>query len=361
MPVTVVVGGQFGSEGKGKLAHFFAKERHATVAVRVGGPNSGHTVLDGEGRVLVFRHLPTASILPNVTSVIPPGSYLSVPILLREIALAGACADTLAIDPHAWVITDEDLETERRANLSAKIGSTGTGTGAALIRRLSRDHSGTFAKDVPELSPYLKRTGEFLAGELAKGKRVIVEGTQGFGLSPLHAGQYPNCTSRDTTAAAFLSESGLSPLDVDEIVLVIRAHPIRVAGHSGPLANEITWETVTLESGSPESLLELTSVTRKVRRIARFDADVIKRAIEHNRPTCIALNHLDYIDFRCRPEMRLTQRAIEFLRTVESKIESRVRLLGFGPSVTQWRGSDRRQSTNYQIASDLPQRLQEIG
>ena len=65
MPITVVVGGQYGSEGKGKVAHFLAREMEASVAIRCGGPNSGHTVIDPHGNPIVFQQLLTASILPN--------------------------------------------------------------------------------------------------------------------------------------------------------------------------------------------------------------------------------------------------------------------------------------------------------
>ncbi len=79
--------------------------------------------------------------------------------------------------------------------------------------------------------------------------RVIVEETQGFGSSPLNARHFPYVTSRDTTASAFLSETGLSPLDVDDVSLVIRSFPIRVEGNSGPLKDEINWATVSKELG----------------------------------------------------------------------------------------------------------------
>jgi adenylosuccinate synthase len=342
MPVTVVVGGQFGSEGKGKIAHFLAKETNATLAVRVGGPNSGHTVVNGAGVPVIFRHLPTACVLPNTKSVIPPGAYLNVPLLLQEIASIGPQPHQLAIDPHAWVITDGDVDAERRMQLPSKIGSTGSGTGGAVIRRVARDRAGTFAKDVQELRPFIAESAELLSKELSKGNRVVVEGTQGFGLSLLHSSRYPNCTGRDTTAAAFISESGLSPLDVDDVVLVIRAHPIRVGGNSGPLSKEITWETVTAESGSPEPLLELTSVTRKARRIARFDPEVVKQAIRANRPTRIALNHLDYVDFQCRSGQRLTQRGLAFVHAIEREIGRRVDLVGVGPAEVVWRNPDRK-------------------
>ena len=86
MPVSVVIGGQFGSEGKGKVSAWLARSTNAAAAVRVGGPNSGHTVVDGTGVSRVFRHLPTAAVLPDVLCVIAPGSYLDIEVLLREVS-----------------------------------------------------------------------------------------------------------------------------------------------------------------------------------------------------------------------------------------------------------------------------------
>jgi hypothetical protein len=74
---------------------------------------------------------------------------------------------------------------------------------------------------------------------------------------------------------------------------VIRAHPIRVAGESGGLPNEITWEIVATDAGLPKGFQELSTVSRQVRRVGRFDPDIVRRAIEVNRPDRIVLNHLD--------------------------------------------------------------------
>lgn len=337
MPVSVVVGGQFGSEGKGKVAHFLAKERHARFAVRVGGTNSGHTVIDPSGSAVIFRHLPTACLLPQVVSVIAPGNYLHVPTLLGEIRHIGAEPQRIAIDPYAWIIQDIDVRAEQKSGLQGAIGSTATGTGAALIRRIQRSESESFAKDIPALRPYLRDTTELLAHGLRDQQRVVLEGTQGFGLSLLHSRLYPYCTSRDTTAAGFVSEAGLSPVDVDEVVLVIRTFPIRVAGASGPLPHEIDWATVTSESGYSDQLVEYTSVTNRVRRVARFDPEIVRRAIAHNRPTCIALNHLDYIDASCANERRVTQKALDTVGIIEAQIDARLSLLGFDPASLTWR------------------------
>jgi adenylosuccinate synthase len=163
---------------------------------------------------------------------------------------------------------------------------------------------------------------------LTAGRRIIIEGTQGFGLSLLHSQYYPFVTSRDTTAAAFVSEAGLSPFDVDGVVLVLRAFPIRVGGNSGPLPNEIEWDKVTRESGNQIPVVEHTSVTKTVRRVARFDPDIVRKAIMVNNPTRIVLNHLDHIDVLCGKGRELTEKASAFVANVEFLIERRIDYLG---------------------------------
>src|SRR5262249_21621528 len=163
------------------------------------------------------------------------GSYVDVDILLSEVKRVDLMPERLLVDPHAMLISAEDRQRENVSGLRERIGSTLTGTGAAVSRRISREPSILFAKDEPRLKPYVRSAMTVLRGLLDRGRRVIIEGTQGFGLSVLHSQEYPYVTSRDTTAAGCLSEVGMSPLDVDDIVLVIRAFPIRVAGESGRL------------------------------------------------------------------------------------------------------------------------------
>ncbi len=332
MPVTVVVGGQFGSEGKGKVAHLLAKEMSATIAVRVGGPNSGHTVIDSSGDPVIFRQLPTAALLPNVTCVLCAGSYIDPETLLDEIARVGLSDDRLLIDPNAIIITEHERLEEQGSSLRKSIGSTLSGTGAAVRRRIDREFSVRLSKDEDRLRQFVKPVASFMRDCLTDGKRIIIEGTQGFGLSLLHSTDYPYVTSRDTTAAAFVSEAGLSPLDVDDIVLVLRAFPIRVSGNSGPLPNEIQWKIVSHESGGSKPIIEYTSVTHSIRRVARFHPDVVRQAITANRPTRIVLNHLDYIDISCRHLSSLSERASQFVNEVETLIGARIDYYGFGPS-----------------------------
>jgi len=333
MPVTVVCGGQFGSEGKGKVAHDIARSEGVSIAVRVGGSNSGHTVIDSLGRERKFRMLPTASILPNVICAISPGAYIDADVLLNEIAETGLEPDRLLIDPFAMIVSEEHKTEEAASGLRSSIGSTLSGTGAAVTARIRRDGTARFAKDDERFDAYTKRgTTDFLRERLKRDERLLIEGTQGFGLSLLHSRHYPQVTSRDTSAAGFVAEAGLSPHDVDDVVMVIRAFPIRVAGNSGELPQEIDWETLREESGYSDSIVERTTVTHKVRRVARFDSEIVRAAIACNAPTRIVLNHMDYVDAECRKTNALSDKAKAFLDWLEGDIDARVDFLGFGPA-----------------------------
>lgn len=339
MPVSIVVGGQFGSEGKGKVAHYFARELKASFAVRCGGPNSGHTVIDEQGNARIFQQLPTAAILSDVKLVICSGSYIDLDILHREIYETNVEPDRLFIDPDAVIITEELKTREVQGGLMTSIGSTGSGTGAAVAARVNREKSLLFAKDIPELKPFLTDVPQILRNSLSNQERIIIEGTQGFGLSPLHARHYPFTTSRDTTAAVFLAETGLSPLDVDDVILTLRAFPIRVEGTSGPLVNEIDWPTVTIEGGHQNSIVEKTSVTKKVRRVAKFDEAIVNQAITVNMPSRIILNHLDYLMSDVETQKEIVNK---FIHSVEKKINRNIDMMGFGPdsNLIQKRCSD---------------------
>jgi adenylosuccinate synthase len=332
MSVTVVVGGQYGSEGKGKVAQHLAAEQHARAVVRVGGSNSGHTGRAATGDSVILRQLPTAALLPDVLCVLGAGSYIDLPILLDEIERVRLPASRLAIDGNATMITDDDRHAEASSGIKRRIGSTGSGTGSAVARRVGRS-SAVLASAVPELAPYVEEAPRRLREILDEGGRVIIEGTQGFGLSLLHSPHYPKTTSRDTTAASAVSEAGLSPLDVDQVVLVLRAFPIRVAGNSGDFGSEeVSWNTIAREGGHDAELAEYTSVTRRIRRVARFDPHLVRQAVACNQPSLIVLNHVDYVDARCATGT-FTQRVTDFVDDVAQRIGRPIDLVGVSPDV----------------------------
>ncbi len=336
--VSVVVGGQFGSEGKGKVAHHLAVARRAAAVVRVGGSNSGHTAIARNGRREVLRQLPTAALEPDVTCVLPAGSYVDVEVLQDELERLELDPGRLLVDANAMVISADDRETERAGDLGIRIGSTCSGTGASVAKRVARRSSRHLASASQALRPYIGDATAYLRDLLDRGDRVIVEGTQGFGLSLLHSRHFPNVTSRDTSAAGAVSEAGLSPLDVDEVVLVLRAFPIRVAGNSGEFGSEeIDWATVAREGGHPGDLAEYTSVTGRLRRVARFDADLVRQAIAVNRPTMLVLNHVDHID-ASSARGTLTEPAQQFVGRVAADINRPIDLVGLGPDLlVPWR------------------------
>lgn len=328
MPITIVVGGQYGSEGKGKVSAYLSREMKATAVVRCGGSNSGHTVYDDNKNKYVLRHLPTSAIYGDVNCYLVAGTYIDVDVLMSEIKITKICKDRLFIDPYTMLILDSHKEQEKKLLLNERIGSTASGTGAAVCERILRKDNVLFAKDHPLLKDYVNDTKENLRKALMRNERIIVEGTQGYGLSVLHSKDYPFVTSRDTTAAGFISECGLSPLDVDDIALVIRTYPIRVAGNSGDMKREVSWKEVARNAHLDIDYVEYTTVTKKVRRVAEFDECIVKEAITSNKPTRIVLNHLDYIDERQRSE---------FVFSIERKIDKKIEYVGVDPFSLQGR------------------------
>jgi adenylosuccinate synthase len=155
---------------------------------------------------------------------------------------------------------------------------------------------------------------------------VLLEGTQGSGLSLTH-GIWPWCTSTDTNAAQLCADAGVAPQTVAEVVLVCRTFPIRVAGASGPLANETTWADI----GRPE---ERTTVTKKVRRVGMWDTAMVQRAAMLNRPDWLALTFVDYWDNGAAGALHwehLHATVRDQVRQIERDVGVPVRMLGTGP------------------------------
>ncbi len=341
MSLWVVVGGQFGSEGKGKVSAFITKQENIDICVRCGGPNSGHSFVDENGRRIILRQLPTGFVNPRTRLLIPAGALIDPTILKKEIEFLSLPPGRIGIDRNCFIIEERDREAERALRLRERLSSTLCGVGAALSRRILRGDDAGLAKDVvdehPWLATYLTNVSDEVNSGLDDGRKVLIEGTQGFGLSLYHSDHYPRTTSRDTTAAGFLSEVGVSPRLVTDIVVVFRTFPIRVAGQqAGPLKGEITWEQLQIESGYRRPVQEYTSVTHKVRRVARFDWDLAKRAVVANRPTHVAVNGLDYLNAlnRGAKDWRdLTLEATSFVGRMTFETGVPCRFLGTGPSL----------------------------
>jgi adenylosuccinate synthase len=247
----------------------------------------------------------------NSQLVIAPGSALDLDVLFDEIARCQVDEHRLSIDPRAFIIEPDDKAREEAGK--EIIGSTGSGAGAATARRIleARLFGETYrtAADITELKHYLRPIDDVMARAAESGLTVLLEGTQGSGLSLYH-GSYPHVTSRDTNVAALLAETGLPPAAVQQVIMVMRTYPIRVGGESGPMGQEIDFHTISQRSGlSSEELVgkEVGSVSGTARRVAEFDWELLRKSAALNGTTDIALTFVDYVDAVNRQAYRFEQ------------------------------------------------------
>ncbi|GIL02989.1 MAG: hypothetical protein BroJett030_28880 [Alphaproteobacteria bacterium] len=322
--VDVLIGGQYGSEGKGQVAAYLAREYD--ILVRVGGPNAGHSVISESGK-FVYHHLPSGSRDVGAKILIGAGAVINEQKILAEISKAGISASRIKIDPDCIVITENDIAKENEI-LATSIGSTAQGVGYAAARKIigRGTNEVKLARNFPSLRRYVGKVVYELERAYAENKRILLEGTQGSGLS-LHHGEYPYVTSRDTNVAGCLSEAGISPGRVNRIIMVVRTHPIRVAspagGTSGPISREIMLEEVCRRSGvslKEAEKAEVTSTTGRRRRFGEFDWYLFRKSCTLNAPTDIALTFSDYISVENRKARRfdqLTQETILFVEELE--------------------------------------------
>jgi len=332
MSCTIVIGGQYGSEGKGKVTALLASTCSEPSVVRCGGPNSGHSVWN-EDRQIILRQLPTAALHPASTLLIGAGCALDEELLIQEIVDFGLPQNRVVVDPRAVLI--EPLDRDGEMSDVTRIASTASGTNHAWIKRMRRRPDAKLAFHSTRLPAVVRieTVARLLHQRLEHGGDVIIEGTQGFGLSLLHGEAYPFATARDTSASGFCSEVGLSPRHVDHIVMVLRTFPIRVGGNSGPLPNEIDWAEVKKIAGAPIEEPEFTSVTHRMRRVAHFDCSAVQRASQYNRPTSLALMGVDRLDHLNRGVLDprdLTHAAIEFISELECATDTPVEWVGTG-------------------------------
>ncbi|MCS1408496.1 MAG: Adenylosuccinate synthetase [Verrucomicrobia subdivision 3 bacterium] len=322
--VDILVGGQYGSEGKGNIADYLSPEYK--ILMRVGGPNAGHKVYEEPPYTHISLPCGARRGTEGQELLIGPGAVIEPVKLLQEIRDCEIEPERLTLDEQVVVITPEDREWEEK-NLRSEIGSTAQGVGKATARRVTNrfrgDRACKLARDLgPEFRPYLGSTAERLEKAYARGEKILLEGTQGTGLSMFH-GLYPSVTSRDTTVSGCLSEAGIGPRRVNRIVLVCRTYPIRVGGNSGNFSKKIDWKTVAERSGiSLEELHghEVGSVSGTRRRVGEFDWELLRRACHLNSPTDIALTFVDYLHQGNREAIRfdqLTPKTIKFVEDIE--------------------------------------------
>jgi adenylosuccinate synthase len=332
MPVDIVVGGQAGDEGKGKIGAYLAQRNDYDYAIRVGGPNAGHTVFFN-GKIYTLKTMPGGFVNKRTKLVLGAGTYIIPGWLEKEIELTGT-ANRLIIDPHAVIIEPRHTAAERAdARMMGKIGSVGTGWGAAVRDRIDRKPL-RFAKDEPRLKKYVKDVPELLNKALAKGSNMILEGTQGMKLSNLH-GEYPYVTSRDTTASTFMGEAGLGPKYAGEVYAVFKPYVTRVG--PGMVSKEVKDKKALNKYHTAGR--EVGSVSGRLRRVGEFEMDVARMTVRINSATRLAITHIDLLGGAnvSRGVKSFTGEARKFMRTLEDLCRTypypKVALISYGPGL----------------------------
>lgn len=328
MTCTVVVGGFFGDEGKGKVISYLAIRDRPSITVRGGvGPNAGHKV-EYQGRTYGLRMVPSAFVCPETRLLIGPGVLVNPKVLFEEIRLTST-ENRLGIDRQCAIIEDRHIEEEKKdAYLATKVGTTKTGVGVCQAERVYR--KARLAQEFPELSKYLTDVPQELGDAVSQGKTVLIEGTQGTYLSLYH-GTYPFCTAKDVTASAICSDVGVGPTVVDDVIVVFKAFVTRVG--EGPLENQLSQEEL-----QRRGWIEFGTVTGRPRRAAPFDFKLAKRAVMLNGATQAAITKLDIVYPDCKGARRfneLTEDAQDFIHEVERKIGVKVTLIGTGSSTDE--------------------------
>jgi adenylosuccinate synthase len=332
----VVIGAQWGDEGKGKIVDLLT-ERVGAVARFQGGHNAGHTlVIDGVKTVLSL--IPSGILHEGVQCLIGNGVVLSLEALFREadaLAQRGLPVyERLSISPNCALILPSHVALDRareRARGADAIGTTGRGIGPAyedkVARRavrladlLQRDRLAArlgeildyhnfvlgryfsaetidFQRTLDELvaqaervAPLIADVSVLLRGHMKRGSNIMFEGAQG-ALLDVDVGTYPFVTSSNTIAGEAAVGTGLGPRDIHEVLGIVKAYTTRVG--AGPFPTELFDET-----GEHLSRVghEFGAVTGRPRRCGWFDAVALRRAVLHNSISSLGVTKLDVLD-----------------------------------------------------------------
>jgi adenylosuccinate synthase len=329
----VVVGAQWGDEGKGKLVDVLA-ERADFVVRYQGGANAGHTVVIGDTQ-FILRQIPSGILHPKVTCVIGNGVVLEPENLFSELDQLHArgidTAGRLFVSDRAHLVMPYHKLLDAASERSQKLGTTGRGIGPAYedkygrrgirvtdLRRLEcaqsllqdrvgranrllemmgsgeraslETHMALLERLAPRLLPLAADTGLLVHRAVREGRRVLLEGAQGALLDVDH-GTYPYVTSSNTTAGGAAVGAGIGPTAITGVLGVVKAYTTRVG--NGPLPTEAE---PPLEERLRELGGEFGAVTGRPRRCGWFDATVVRYAARVNGLTGLAVTKLDVLD-----------------------------------------------------------------
>ena len=326
MPSTVVIGGFFGDEGKGKIISYLALHDKPSIVVRGGaGPNAGHTIKDGD-KIYKVRMLPSGFLNKDAKVMVGPGVVVNPSVLLKEINDFDVEGRAF-LDYNCGIIEESHREADSQGRLKEKIGSTGSGTGPANAERAMRTLK--MAKEIDELESYLTDVPLEVNSALDRNENVLIEGTQGTNVSLWH-GTYPCFTTKDVTASGICADVGIGPKKVDDVIVVFKAYLTRVG--TGPMPGELSEEETSAKGWE-----EFGTVTGRLRRAAEFDFGLAKRAVMLSSANQISITKLDVRFPNCAGITsydELDEDAKSFIKKIEKELGVKVTLIGTGPGVT---------------------------
>lgn len=366
----VVTDGSWGSCGKGLITTALAAKTRPEIISTTNMANAGHTAVHDDGQKFIAKALPSATILHkwlndyNPAIVVGPTAAFDLDQMQKEIDFCDVANDTI-IHPRAGVITEAHRLQECEGQSSTKhIASTMQGCGTFLADKVLRKKDLKLARDYPALANYVgdrlsnltSKIGnknyvsfpQALLSFMKAGWTIIHEGSQGFSLDINHGSHYPQCTSRGTSAMQNAADMGIGHQYVGDVYLVIRPYPIRVGnviengnmvGYSGDCYSdhhEMTWADVAKAAGAPEEVMngELTTVTKRLRRVFSFSKQQLIEAVAVNGATKIALNFANYIDWTCfgtNDYDALPEKVKKFIAEIEDLAGIPVTVVGTGP------------------------------
>jgi adenylosuccinate synthase len=334
MPSLVVIGSQWGDEGKGKIVDFLANEAHMVVRFQ-GGNNAGHSVKIGE-ELFALHHVPSGILRPGKIAVIGNGVVIDPGVLIKELESLesrGVSVKNLRISDRANVIMPYHRlldGAEERMRKGGKVGTTGRGIGPSYSDKVARlgirmgdltDESvlsekleflvplkqkileaygdssmldldairSEYAGYGLRLKHHVVDTGALVDDSLRRGKRILFEGAQGSMLDIDH-GTYPFVTSSTTVAGNAASGSGISPLALDDVYGVVKAYTTRVG--EGPFPTELT---DVIGKRIAEKGGEFGTTTGRARRCGWLDLVVTKYSSSLSGFTGLAMTKIDVL------------------------------------------------------------------
>ncbi|MBQ8017120.1 MAG: adenylosuccinate synthetase [Methanobrevibacter sp.] len=328
MTCSILVGGAWGDEGKGKCITYLCDNDKPDIIARAGvGPNAGHSV-EFNGEKYGLRLTPSGFVHTDAKLMIGAGVLVNPDVLFNEFENLKKynVKERMCVDPRCAIISQEHMDRDVASeHLAKKIGSTGSGCGPANSDRVLRTIG--LAKDAPELEDYITDVSVSVNEAIDNGEDVFIEGSQGFALS-LYYGTYPFVTSKDTTASTFAADVGVGPTKVDEVIDVFKAYISRVG--EGPFPTEMTQE-----EAESKGLEEYGVVTGRRRRIGYFDMELAKESCRINGATQIALTCVDRL-YDCagvQDYAELPSECKKFIEDIQTGTGVPVTIISTGPDL----------------------------